>query len=117
MPIVKWLTIGLLLMTLLFWSSFPNFGLTVELFVGSAAASLAWQAIREKRGRWVAAYVAVTAYFCAAAAAAVMNSQAPALRLGGVAGSLAIVFSIGVFMLSFFALKTARLPQRCTDVR
>jgi hypothetical protein len=105
MTIVKWLSIGLLLLALLFWSSSPRYGFTVELFVGSAAASLAWQAMREKRGRWTAAFLAVMAYFCAAAAEALWNPLAPAILLGGATGSLAIVFSIAVFMLSFFALK------------
>jgi hypothetical protein len=104
MPIVKWLSIGLLLLTLL-WSSSSHYGLTVELLVGSAAVSLAWQAIRERRGGWTAAYLGVAAYFCAAAAAAVLNPLSPAILLGGATGSLAIVFSIAVFMLSFFALK------------
>jgi hypothetical protein len=103
--VVKWVSIGLLLLTLLFWTSFSSYGLAVELFVAFAAGLAGIQALRERKATWAAAFLLVTLYFSFAAAAGVINPRSPAIRLGGFPGALAIVFSIGVFTLSFFAIR------------
>jgi hypothetical protein len=102
--IVKWVSIALLLVTLLFWSSQSELRLASNLFVAIAALIVGIESLRWRQARWGAAFIAVALIFGAASTAALLNPAVPAFQLGGAIGSLVMVFSIAVFILSFFAL-------------
>ena len=107
--IVKWMSIIGLLFAVLFWNSVASFQLALNLFVSMAAAVVTVQALRARKGAWVAAFGVIAVLFGACAAAALRNPGQPPIRLAGGLGILLVVASIAAFAASLTALRPVQL--------
>jgi hypothetical protein len=107
--IVKWVSIIGLFSAVLFWNSVATFQLALNLFVCMAAAVVTLQAFQAGKSAWVGVFGAIALLFGAFAAAALVNPEQPAMRLGGWFGVLLVVASVAAFAASLTSLKPVQL--------
>jgi hypothetical protein len=95
--IMKWATIGALLLTATFWSSAANYQPLVGLLVSFGAGIVLVQASRAKEYALGAAFIVIGVVF---------NPIAPILALSGDANLLFVMLCIVPFAVSLSRLKT-----------
>jgi hypothetical protein len=94
--VMKWVSIGALLVAVLFWNSGANYQLELNLVVSVAAVVVLVQAFQAKKYRWAACFLTIALLF---------NPAVPVFRLAGVVAFALVVLSIAPFAISLIALR------------
>lgn len=94
--VMKWFSIGTLLLTVLFWGSAKDFRLELDLVVCGAAAVVVAQAFEAKKYYWASGFVAIALMF---------NPLVPVYRPAGDFALSIVVFSIVPFVMALIELR------------
>ncbi len=98
--VMKWFSIGALLLAVLFWKSAATYQLELNLIICVAAAFVFIQAFQARKFSWAAGFLIVALLF---------NPLVPVFELiGGVALSI-VVLSTALFATALVVLKPHRL--------
>ena len=97
---MKWISIAMLLMAMLFWSPSPLFQVALALVVTVGAVLVLIQAWQAKKYGWAAGFLAVAILF---------NPALPPVRIGGIIGFFLVLLAIAPFAASLVALRPQRL--------
>jgi hypothetical protein len=94
--VMKWVSIGALLLAVVFWNSATNFQPELNLVVCVAAAVVLIQAFQLKKYIWAAGFLMIALLF---------NPAVPVFQLAGGVGLSLVVLSIAPFAISLLALR------------
>ena len=94
--VLTWLSLAVLLSTLLLWDAAAAFQLQLNLIVSAGAIAVIVRAFKVRKYAWMAGFVAIALLF---------NPAMPVFPLGGTLGALLILLSITLFAISLATLR------------
>ena len=97
---MKWISIGALVLAVVFWNSAANFQMELDLLVALAAGVVLIQSFAAKKYRWAGGFLAI---------ALLLNPAIPVFRLSGGVGLSLVMLSIATFAASLVALNPQTL--------